>query len=499
MFLSIGRTSTTLFILVVFSAPGWGQLSEVKPKLPEPVQQRLNEPQLAVCFSADGQRVVCCGQNQAIRQWSRSGEERPGLKNAPGGWSIAYSPDGKLIAGAGMDRSIRIWDAETGEEIRRLEGHFQTVWEVRFLPDSESLISGGEDGTIRFWNVKDGKEYGELTGHPGPVWCMAVSPDGRLLATGAANGTIRIWDLATGRPRRLCDGQHQGGVWPLVFSPDSRTLASGGWQDNKVFLWEAATGKMRRKIPHEGGSKSMVFTPDNRTLITAGNDHMIRFWILLDGSQLPPLDGHKSVINAIAIAPDGKMLASASGDCQMCLWDLSSRTTALKPGTNMPVNKVESCWATLLASDGVAAFEAIEALASSPEQALKLLRERLQPASAPDIQRISLLIADTHNNRYAVRQKATAELEQLGEEAEPQLIQAAVNPASLETRRRAEMLLAKLENGKWSGETLRCARSLEVLEQIGTQEARQIVQMIAAGPSAARLTMEAQATLKRMK
>jgi len=499
MFLSIGRTSTTLLILAVLSGPGWGQISQVKPKLPEPVQHRLNEPQLAVCFSADGQRIVCCGQNQAIRQWTRSGEERPGLKNAPGGWSIAYSPDGKLIAGAGMDRSIRIWDAETGEELRRLDGHIQTVWEARFLPDGESLVSVGEDGTIRFWNVKDGKEYGELTGHPGPVWCMAVSPDGRLLATGAANGTLRIWDLTTGRPRRLCDGQHQGGVWPLVFSPDSRTLASGGWQDNKLFLWETATGKLRRKIPHEGGSKSFVFTPDNHTLITAGNDHMLRFWNLLDGSQLPPLDGHKSVINAIAIAPDGKTLASASGDCQMCTWDLSARTTALKPVSRVPDDKIEACWATLLASDGITAFEAIETLVSVPEQAVKLCRERLQPASAPDIQRISLLIADTHHNRYAVRQKATAELEQIGEEAEPQLIQAAVNQSPLETRRRAEMLLTKLETGKLTGETLRSARALEVLEQIGTPEARQIVQMIAAGPSEARLTIEALATLKRMK
>jgi WD40 repeat protein len=496
---SLVRTSTAMIILTLSSTPGLGQISEARPKLPEPVQQRLNEPQLAVCFSPDGQKVVCCGQNQAIRQWSLTGEERPSLRNAPGGWCIAYSPDGKLIAGCGMDRTIRIWDAETGAEVRRLEGHVQTAWEARFLPDGESLVSVGEDGTIRLWNVKDGKEYGELTGHPGPVWCMALSPDGRLLATGASNGTIRIWDLTTGRARRLCDGQHQGGVWPLVFSPDSRLLASGGWQDNKVFLWEVATGKLRRQIPHPAGSKSMVFTPDNHSLITAGNDQVIRFWNLLDGGQSPPLDGHKSVINAIAISPDGKKLASAAGDCQLCLWDLSARTVVMKPPTTASREKLEDCWAALLQNDGPAVFEAIGTMAAASEQSLKLLRERLHPASAPDIQRISLLIADTHNDRYAVRQKATAELERLGEEAEPQLVQAAVNPPSQETRRRAEMLLAKLESGKLTGETLRGVRALEVLERIGTPEARQIVQAIAAGPPESRLTIEGQATLKRLK
>src|SRR5262249_24340117 len=199
MHLHIARSSTALAIWSLVSVPVWGQISEPKPKRPEPMQRRLNEPQLAVCFSTDGQKVVCCGQNQAFRQWNRSGEERTSLKSAPGGWSIAYSPDGKLIAGCGMDRSIRIWDAGTGEEIRSLEGHCQSAWEARFLPDGESLISVGEDGTIRFWTIKDGKEYAELTGHPGPVWFMAISPDGRLLATGAANGTIRIWDLTIGR------------------------------------------------------------------------------------------------------------------------------------------------------------------------------------------------------------------------------------------------------------------------------------------------------------
>src|SRR5262249_49776384 len=116
-----------------------------------------------------------------------------------------------------------------------------------------------------------------------------------------------------------------------------------------------------------------------------------------------------------------------------------------------------------------------------------------------DVQRISLLIDETHHSRYSVRQKATAELEKMGEEAEPQLIQAAVNPPSQETRRRAELLLSKLETGKLTGETLRGVRGLEVLERIASAEARQIVQTIAAGPAEARLTIEAQATLKRMK
>ena len=37
--------------------------------------------------------------------------------------AVAYSPDGKLLASAGDNKQIRLWDAETGKEIKTLEGH----------------------------------------------------------------------------------------------------------------------------------------------------------------------------------------------------------------------------------------------------------------------------------------------------------------------------------------------------------------------------------------
>src|SRR5262245_34641431 len=77
------------------------QVGPEKPKSPEQVRQRLTEPQVAVRFAPDGLRFVVCGQNSGIRQFDRMGIELVALKNAPGGWSVAYSPDGKTIAACG--------------------------------------------------------------------------------------------------------------------------------------------------------------------------------------------------------------------------------------------------------------------------------------------------------------------------------------------------------------------------------------------------------------
>src|SRR5262245_54246878 len=161
---------------LLFSTPAFAQVMRPDgPSSPETGRQRLAEPQLAVGVSPDGKRYVCSGQNRSVRQWTLEGAELVTLQNAPGGWCVCYSPDGKLIAGCGLDRLVRLWDAETGRELRQLQGHTQIAWMATFLPSGDRLLSVGEDATIRLWDVNTGSELGQLVGHPGPVWCMAIS------------------------------------------------------------------------------------------------------------------------------------------------------------------------------------------------------------------------------------------------------------------------------------------------------------------------------------
>jgi hypothetical protein len=497
MFAPVIRNLIPVALTFVLLAPLRAQVTPDGPRPPEQARQRLTEPQLAVDLSPDGTRIVCSGQNQAVRQMSINGSELPALKNGPGGWSIAYSPDGRIIIGCGLDRTIRLWEADTGRELRHLDGHVQIAWMAQFLPDGEHILSVGEDSTIRIWTAYNGKEIGQFMGHPGPIWCMALSPDGRWLATGGSDGVMRLWDMFTGKPRRALDGFHGGGVGALMFSPDSRTIASTGWQDQKLFLWEVATGRCRRQVPHDGGSKAVVFPPHGNTLITAGNDKYIRVWDLCNGKELPPLDGHKGTVNGLALSRNGQTLVSVSNDNTVRTWNLSNRVTSRKPSP-WPERQLEANWSALARADAKSAYEAISALAGSPEQAIALFRERLRPAASPNVQRISALIADTNNGQYAVRQAASYELQRLGEEAESHLMRAVREPVSLESKRRAERVLQKLEAGGLSADTLRGLRAVEVLERVANPEARQMLETLAAGAPDTRLTLEAQASLRRM-
>jgi len=64
-------------------------------------------------------------------------------------------------------------------------------------------------------------------------------------------------------------------------------------------------------------------------------------------------------------------------------------------------------------------------------------------------------------------------------------------------RRRVTRLLARVEQER-TPESLRSSRAIELLERLGTAEARTVLDELAQGTSAARRTREAKASLDRL-
>jgi hypothetical protein len=137
-------------------------------------------------------------------------------------------------------------------------------------------------------------------------------------------------------------------------------------------------------------------------------------------------------------------------------------------------------------------------LVNAPRQSVLFIHRHLRPIAPADPQKVNQLIADLASARFAVRNQATQELDKLAELAESALQKAVKREQPLEVRRRIEQLLAKLHGPITSPEQLRSLRSIEVLEHIGTTEARQLLQSLAKGAPYARVTQEAQAALQRL-
>ncbi len=432
-----------------------------------------------VLFSPDNEFVVIAQRSMpdepGVIVWNRRTGER--VRDFPGPCA-ALSPDGKHIACGGWNLStapIRLYEFPTGKLVREMRGEQERIESLTFSPDGTTLSGTGplprparEGGperlgfmpdVTRVWDVATGKErrsalheveLGGLTGQR-----LAQSPDGRSLAVGSS-----LLEMATGRPRAILTG-HTNDVCTVAFSPDGRTLASGS-MDGTVRLWDLPSGK-----------------------------EIGRF-----GEEVPRFAGRGWVL-AVAFSPDGQTLVSGGLDKKAHIWEVSKITGRKRESAERSPADLETDWKDL-AGDAAAGYAALSRLVLAHGSAVAFLGKQLQSIKPVDTKRIERLLADLDSDQFAVREQATKALEALAEHAAPALRTALTGKPSLESRRRLEALLHRLESASLSSETVRQIRAVEALESIGNPEARRLLDKLAAGPAETRLTQEARASAERL-
>ncbi len=118
-------------------------------------------------------------------------------------------------------------------------------------------------------------------------------------------------------------------------------------------------------------------------------------------------------------------------------------------------------------------------------------------ATLPEI--VRPLLSDLDSDKFQNRETARKKLDDLGEPAEPALRAVLNANPSLETRRRLEALLERLNHsGSFKGEALCGKRAVQILERIGTPDARSILVRLGQGLESANLTRAAKESLARM-
>jgi hypothetical protein len=443
---------------------------------------------------------------------------------------VAFSPDGKVVAGGSDDGRIALWQTATGKRLRQFwTNKGKPTASLAFSPDGKILFSG-LPGRVDCWEVRSGKRLRRLVlpdvldpeETPGtdfnPPQMLAVSPDGRLLAVACGYpDVVCFYELATltlrqrlPRTRRPAFGQHPTtGVGEvksgpdygspfLAFAPDSRVVA---WnRPSGIQLWDLARAREVRLFGGLGGEiKGVVFSPCGGFLAAASSAGTVRFWDPRRGTLLGEIRAPRGGFSSLAISPDGKTLYTGGSDTTVLLWDLGriQARWRLRPPA-LSKQKLTKLWDCLASAKGTEAGKAIRRLQTNPHQAVGLLGGRLRPVARVDSGRIARLITTLESKRFRERNQARKDLEKLAELAEPQLRQRLAENPPLEVRQRVVQLLKKLSGVANRTELLRSLRAVEVLERIGTPEARRVLRSLAKGAPTAKLTREAKAALKRL-
>jgi RNA polymerase sigma factor (sigma-70 family) len=489
----------------------------------KPVVPDLGLPRfcMAVRFSRDGKALIADCLGGRIGSWNPlTGESLAPLRDPPEGFGrrtdmllgTALTVHGERAALVNNQGVLHIWEPAIGKLCCRIAeppvGEDQAV----FSPDGKQVAIKHKDDLIRLWDAKTGKLLRSFprTGEGGFPHPHAFSFDGLTLAIAPAlpdDGAIRLRETATGKEKARLVWRDSTMVNCLLFSPVGKYLLAAHHPDTGVRgseqfalrLWDLASGRVVRRFPAPPGDiRAMVFSPDGKTVAAAVYDTIL-LWEFASGAERGRFTGHRDSIWSMAFSPDGRLLASGSCDYTACVWDV----TGLCPDGQWPPRRVnrdelERLWNDLGSKDGMRAYHAVWRLAAAGPSAVIFLTPQLRPVPRVEEEKLIRLIADLDSDAFATRERASAELQRLGEQAEPALRKALAAKPSLELSRRVRALLDQVESRTLSTEQLHTLRAVEVLEHIGTDEARAVLRSLAAGAPAATLTREAKATLERL-
>jgi WD40 repeat protein len=474
--------------------------------------------------------------------------------------ALAWAPNGKHLATSGQhDRTVFIWDTVRGDLLHRLpalDPGFTTT-QVQFAADGKALLTYGTDRKVHVWDAADGRELNSFAVAPLVPTSFAFSCDGRLAAAATLDRKVRVWELSAARQQHILEipqatGRNNAYAAVLTFSGDNRTLTAhlpyerlvrrwdavtgrelGEWKGDAAALGiyyqarsadgrnylvlqgaatqmiEAATGRPRQTFTLPGapavpgprarptaGNIAAALSPDARILGTLGNDGVLRFWNTGSGKILAERPGLPAGSGVLAFAPDSKTLASAGAASGALLWDVPG---AAGEGQLVPEGaSPDELWKDLSGEDSARAWQAILALSATPRETITFVQRQLQPSAAPDAARLAKFIADLDADEFQKRETATEDLVRAGKAAEDVVRKALASRPSAEAKQRLEFVLGKLKGDLGPNlQEVRAARAIEVLEKIGTAEARQLLDNVAHGADGP-LTAEARAALERL-
>jgi WD40 repeat protein len=462
-------------------------------------------PEKATCAacSADGRRFAAAVDNAVVvydaagkEVWRHDGGAVWRAQARTSVHSLALAPDGRVLAvRESLLPEVHLWDTTTGKNLLTLaqtqgvaeptglgvengEAWGLMTLDLVFSPDGRSLYGAGAKRQLVCWDSRSGEAAWTVTLAAGQaVERLALSAGGHALATLNGDGTITLYEAATGQQRAR------------LGKPDGKP---GGIRSS------FATAGL--SIPVQGLDEpvAVAFSPDGRYLAAAKGDPVIRLWDLVAGQEVAQLKGHRGGIVSLMFTPDGTRLLSGSIDTTALTWDLG-RFLKATPQVKREAKELDGLWADLAGKDAARAFAALRRLSVAPARAAALVEERVRPAAPADPKAVAALVADLQSGEFAVRQKAEARLEVLGELAEPELRKALAGDPGADLRQRLGRLLRRVGTGQDpSADLVRDLRAVELLELAGGAGARRVLEELGRGAAGARLTREAKAAARRL-
>jgi WD40 repeat protein len=457
-----------------------------------------------VLADAPDQRLLAVGDATGrLDVWQPDGQFVKSLGRLGKGVSaLAFSPDGRRLAGCDRGRTICVWSVGTWRERDRFQVPADHDIDelcpdhLVFSPNSQRLLVSRGD-VLALWDLATRAWVWDRSGAdpwspsappaftPDGLWILAHGRDSWLGApTGESIHPIPGIDLLRSTQDQVAWNWSWTNHEVISMSPDGVRMAL--IDDHGALQVSPARGAAFRPFPESTAVVKqhgiLRFSPDGRRLVTCDDAGHAHVWEVASGQLAFTLTYPDGAIHDVRFGADGRSLIT-SNHREVIVWDLMP-----EPGA------AADPWAGL-AAEAPQAEQARRALLADPSAAVELLNRRLRSATPVDPAAVAGLLTKLDAADYRERARAAAAIQAIGRRVLPLLREATVDSEEAKTRLAA--MIRELSAGPTAYE-LRDVRAVEVLEQIGSPAAWDLLQDLAAGDAGSVLTEEARAAGRRL-
>lgn len=247
----------------------------------------------AVAFTADGSYVVTGGQDGKVRVWTARGDSfaelAKGMRHDKEVVMVAGVPPGRSAISVGRDRRVILWEIDTQQAVRptgvdmdvlsaHLGGGKVLALGLQRLVGNRSRLSTLPSAheveatdTVRLIDAETGMQLRDLEGEEQDLDTVIVTPDGRFVAAAGSGEWATVWDAATGK--RITSIPFEKPVTALAFAPSGRWMLTGT-EDGRLALYRL-TGVGPALVPAAPGQIIIVIIDPPTSLPGRGGEARI--------------------------------------------------------------------------------------------------------------------------------------------------------------------------------------------------------------------------------
>lgn len=290
--------------------------------------------------TAEGLSIACAGRffavlttaNSIILYDAETCQELRRLQQSDKIMVFCVSKDGKLIASYGV-RSTKIWETGTGREIHSLQSPSQSkALHIRFVQQSLTIMVSSEDRNVRMlsieaaepaWQKKiDLQSLDDQVSSSGIAsrspHSTAISPDGGHVALAFRGAPLSVWALAddqhlVGRCRReRGDLSFDSQPWsPVdqVLWPSASAEVLGIYTGGAIFKWNPLEDTSQEV---DASANTIACNHDGDLVASTDANGTIRIWKIQDFSLIYQLR-YESPVSGLAFGPDNRRFYDLRG------------------------------------------------------------------------------------------------------------------------------------------------------------------------------------------